>query len=106
MTSSGIWQRCKSANFGIFTNNVHALMRSTGGRIARCDSKDGGKTWGKVYKTSLPNNNSGIDLVKNVDGVLWLVYNPVSINRGPRNPLTLAFSKDNGNTWNNGASRK
>lgn len=101
MTSSGI--RGKGVIQPTFwessPNNVHALMRSTGGRIARCDSKDGGKTWGKVYKTSLPNNNSGIDLVKNVDGVLWLVYNPVSINRGPRNPLTLAFSKDNGDTW-------
>ncbi len=80
-------------------NHVHALMRSTGGCIARCDSEDGGKTWGKVYCTDLPNNNSGIDLVKNIDGTLWLVYNPTKGNWGPRNSLMLAFSKDNGKTW-------
>ncbi len=80
-------------------NHVHALMRSTGGCIARCDSEDGGKTWGKVYCTDLPNNNSGIDLVKNTDGTLWLVYNPIKGNWGPRNYLMLAFSKDNGKTW-------
>ncbi len=80
-------------------NHVHALMRSTGGCIARCDSEDGGKTWSKVYCTDLPNNNSGIDLVKNIDGTLWLVYNPIRGNWGPRNNLMLAYSKDNGKTW-------
>jgi len=80
-------------------NHVHALMRSTGGCIARCDSEDGGKTWGKVHRTDLPNNNSGIDLIKNIDGILWLVYNPIAGNWGPRNQLMLAYSKDNGKTW-------
>lgn len=80
---------------------LHALMRTTCGKIARSDSSDGGKTWCPVYLTQLPNNNSGIDLIKTDDEKLWLVYNPVGINWGPRNPLTLAVSNDNGIKWTN-----
>lgn len=80
---------------------IHALMRTTCGKIARADSEDGGKTWCPVYLTKLPNNNSGIDLVKTDNNYLWLVYNPVGFNWGPRNPLTLAVSKDNGSNWVN-----
>ena len=79
--------------------NVHMLLRSSGGVICRSDSKDYGKTWSKVYKTSLPNPNSGIDLVKLHNGTLALVYNPDNKNWGDRNPLKLAVSTDNGNTW-------
>ncbi|MCX8065669.1 MAG: exo-alpha-sialidase [Candidatus Hydrogenedentes bacterium] len=82
---------------------LHALMRTTCGRIARSDSEDGGRSWCPVYLTDLPNNNSGIDLVKTDDNMLWLVYNPVGFNWGPRNPLTLAVSKDNGFKWENTA---
>lgn len=79
--------------------NVHMLLRSSCGYICRSDSKDYGKTWSKVYKTSLPNPNSGIDLVKLSDGKLALVYNPDNVNWGERNPLMLAVSSDNGVTW-------
>ncbi len=79
--------------------NVHMLLRSSCGYICRSDSKDYGKTWSKVYKTSLPNPNSGIDLVKLSRGALALVYNPDSKNWGSRNPLKLAVSTDNGVTW-------
>ena len=51
--------------------------------------------------TSLPNNNSGIDLVKVPDGRIFLLYNNVADNWGKRNPLTLAVSTDNGDTWEN-----
>jgi predicted neuraminidase len=79
--------------------NVHMLLRSSSGFICRSDSKDYGKTWSKVYKTSLPNPNSGIDLVKLSDGKLALVYNPDNANWGERNPIKLAVSTDNGITW-------
>ena len=78
---------------------VHALMRTTGGMVGRADSKDDGHTWSAVRPTQLPNNNSGIDLVRLDDGRLLLVYNPVTKNWGPRTPLDLAVSSDNGDTW-------
>lgn len=78
---------------------VHMLLRSTAGRICRSDSHDGGRTWSQAYPTSLPNNNSGIDLARLDSGTLVLAYNPVAQNWGPRTPLVLRFSVDNGLTW-------
>jgi predicted neuraminidase len=78
---------------------VHALMRSAGGSVWRVDSEDGGRTWSPVRATELPNNNSGIDLVRLDDGRLLLLYNPVAKNWGPRTPLDLALSDNNGKTW-------
>src|SRR3546814_13002149 len=43
---------------------VHMLLRSSAGVICRSDSEDYGKTWSPVYKTDLPNPNSGIDATK------------------------------------------
>ncbi|MCI0922042.1 sialidase family protein [Sphingobacterium rhinopitheci] len=79
--------------------NVHMLLRTSAGAIYRSDSKDYGKTWGKAYKTGLPNPNSGIDLVKLHDGKLALLYNTDSKNWGSRAVLKLAISEDDGNTW-------
>ena len=78
---------------------VHMLLRSTEGRIYRSDSTDGGRTWSAAYATELPNNNSGIDLVRLSDGRLILAYNPVGRNWGERTPLSLALSDDDGTTW-------
>jgi predicted neuraminidase len=78
---------------------VHALLRSRMGRILRSDSIDGGKTWSPMRATELPNNNSGIEVVRLADGRLILAYNPVSQNWGGRSPLSLAISRDNGTTW-------
>ncbi len=79
--------------------HVHALMRTSMGRVWRADSTDYGKTWGEVYRTALPNNNSGLDVLMLDDGRLLLVFNPVPMNWGPRTPLDLAVSTDNGHTW-------
>lgn len=79
--------------------HVHMLVRTSAGVIGRSDSDDYGKTWSPLYKTSLPNPNSGIDLVKLDDGTLVLAYNPDDKNWGDRAPLTLAVSEDNGETW-------
>lgn len=78
---------------------VHMLLRSTERRIYRSDSGDFGVTWSDAYPTELPNNNSGIDVVKLDTGTLILVYNPVGTNWGPRSPLVLHASQDNGMTW-------
>lgn len=78
---------------------VHAMMRSGEGFIYRSDSVDGGETWCTPYPTSLPNNNSGIDLTQLPDGTLLLAYNPVQESWGMRTPISIAESKDNGETW-------
>jgi len=78
---------------------VHMLVRSTNGKIYRSDSEDFGKTWYTLYATDMPNNNSGIDMVKLSDGRLVLAYNPVSGNWASRASLNIAISYDNGLTW-------
>ncbi|MDO5416828.1 MAG: sialidase family protein [Lachnospiraceae bacterium] len=82
---------------------VHMFLRSTSSRIFRSDSVDGGRTWSMAYDTGLPNNNSGIDLTKLPNGDLILVYNPrenlPNYYKGPRTPLTVAVSKDNGKSF-------
>ncbi|MBR0112197.1 MAG: exo-alpha-sialidase [Clostridia bacterium] len=78
---------------------VHMFARTAAGRIYRSESEDEGETWREAYPTGLPNNNSGIDLVKVPDGRIFLVSNPVSENWGERSPLTVQVSADGGNTF-------
>ena len=78
---------------------VHMLLRSSAGVICRSDSEDYGKTWSPVYKTDLPNPNSGIDVTKLEDNTLVLIFNPDDKNWGSRSPISLAVSRDNGQTW-------
>ncbi len=84
---------------------VHMLLRSTSSAIFRSDSEDGGKTWCCAYACGLPNNNSGLDVVKLGSGELVLAYNPTGnlpgYYKGPRTPLCLALSGDNGESWKN-----
>ena len=72
-------------------------MRGSRARVWRANSTDYGETWNKPYKTTLPNNNSGLDVAKLPhSGTLVLIYNPVT---STRTPLRLAVSTDNGETW-------
>jgi predicted neuraminidase len=83
-------------------DDVHMLLRSTEGFIYKSDSKNDGKTWCPAYPTVIPNNNSGLDLVRNPDdGILYLVCNPITdgLLHTKRTPLSLLFSRDNGQTW-------
>ncbi len=78
---------------------VHMLLRSTRGQVYCGDSSDRGRTWREAYATALPNNNSGIDVVRLGSGRLALACNPVAGNWGRRYPLSLLCSADNGATW-------
>ncbi|MEQ4206189.1 sialidase family protein [Actinopolymorpha sp. B17G11] len=78
---------------------VHMLLRSTCGWACRSDSTNGGHTWSPAVTTALPNNNSGLDLVRLDDGRLVCVHNPVGVPSGPRTPLVVASSTDNGTSW-------
>ena len=78
---------------------IHALFRTTDGRIHRSDSEDDGRTWSTAYPIDVPNNNSALDLARLADGTLALACNPVAGKRAPRTPLSLLFSRDNGASW-------
>ncbi len=81
---------------------LQILCRSKHGKIADAWSSDGGRTWGKLGLTEVPNPNSGIDAVTLADGRHLLVYNPVAPPPGkwggPRTPLAVALSGD-GKAW-------
>lgn len=79
--------------------NVHMLLRSSEGFVYRADSEDEGASWSDAYATALPNNNSGLDVVRLQDGRLVLACNPVAANWGMRSPLSLFISEDEGVSW-------
>ncbi|MBM4040128.1 MAG: sialidase [Planctomycetes bacterium] len=66
-------------------SRLQALCRSRQGRIAQIWSEDGGKTWGEMTATELPNPNAGIDGVTLADGRQLLVYNHTPRGRSPLN---------------------
>lgn len=78
---------------------VHALMRSSEGRAYRSTSLDQGRTWSAAEPTSLPNNNSGLALVRLDSGTVIAAHNPVVGDWAPRCPLALSRSLDDGRTW-------
>ena len=74
---------------------LQAVGRTGRGKIFEIWSEDGGKTWGNMTLTTLPNPNSGIDAVTLQDGRQLLVYNPTTHGRSP---LKVAVSTD-GKDW-------
>jgi predicted neuraminidase len=79
--------------------HAHALFRTTDGRVYRSDSNDDGESWTRAYPIDLPNNNSGLDVVRLRSGLLALACNPVEGNWADRTPLSVVFSRDNGFEW-------
>ncbi len=83
---------------------LQVMCRSKNRTINESWSNDGGKTWGPMKASLLPNNNSGTDAVTLKDGRQLLVYNHVKPDsalpngKGPRTPLNVAISKD-GKQW-------
>jgi len=70
------------------TRDVHRVVRAT--------SSDGGKNWSQLAETALPQNNSGLDATRLVDGRVVLVYNHTATGR---TPLNIGISGDLGATW-------
>ncbi len=75
---------------------LHAMMRTDVGAIYRSDSTDEGKTWCVAYRTNLPNNNSGIDIVR-AEGKLYLAMNPNTSDS--RTPLVILRSENEGESF-------
>jgi len=65
-------------------------------RILMVRTEDGGVHWSPPVKTALPNPNAAIGSALLSDGPLLLVFNNAEENR---EDLSLALSKDFGNTW-------
>jgi predicted neuraminidase len=80
---------------------MQVVCRSQQSVITQSWSSDGGKTWGEMTATGLPNPNAGTDAVTLQDGRQLLVYNHTT-RRGEfpsgRNMLNVAISKD-GKDW-------
>jgi predicted neuraminidase len=74
---------------------IQILCRSRQKRITECWSTDGGKTWGAMKATPLPNPSAGIDAVMLKDGRALVAYNHTE---NARSPLNIAVSAD-GKTW-------
>lgn len=77
---------------------IKILLRSSEGFVLRSESEDG-ENWSPAAMTSIPNNNSGIDLVKMDDGRVLLCLNPISGDWAARTPLNLYISSDDGDTF-------
>jgi len=73
-------------------------MRTDDGFVWRSTCRDGGQMWSEPKRTKVPNNDSGLDLARLANGHLVLAFNNTS-ERGTRNPLTVAVSTDDGETW-------
>ena len=74
---------------------LQALARTQQGVITEAWSDDGGRSWGPMSATALPNPNAAIDAVRLTDGRFLLVYNPTAQGR---HRLAVAVSED-GHTW-------
>ncbi len=75
-------------------------LRTAGnlGKIYQSRSKDRGHHWTYPTPTIFPNPNAGIDLHQSLEGDLLCVYNDSD---KMRDPLNVALSEDEGQTWPN-----
>ena len=77
------------------------LLRTTTGRLYRSFSKDGGDHWSKPEPTQLPAPDAE-PLIARIPstGDLMVMWNNVeSQSNWPRTPLSVAISKDEGESW-------
>ncbi|MGI9244475.1 MAG: exo-alpha-sialidase [Verrucomicrobiales bacterium] len=77
---------------------LQVLCRSQQGVVASAFSGDGGRTWGPLTATDLPNPNAGTDAVTLADGRHILVFNPTTRKSVGRGELAVAIS-DDGESW-------
>jgi len=77
---------------------LQAVGRTRQKKVFEVWSDDGGKTWGKLGATELPNPSSGTDAVTLADGRHVLVYNHTP---NGRSPLNVAVTRD-GKSWQAG----
>jgi len=83
-----------------------ALLRSRRADFIYRSTSQDGCHWSAPVATSLPNNNASIQTLRLPDGKILLAFNNTSAQMvdgkrrtGPRKPLSLALSSDDGETW-------
>lgn len=79
--------------------HVYLLARSSEGCAYRSTSADAGRSWSPAVRTTLPNNNSGLDVARLPSGSIACAHNPVDVPWGLRCPLVVSLSDDNALTW-------
>ncbi len=83
------------------------LIRTQTTRMYRSFSSDGGKTWSPSEKTDIvhPEAPLLLERLPGKDAPLLLIWNnavvPGAGHQGPRTPLTVGLSYDDGKTWEN-----
>ncbi len=82
-------------------DSMHAVafMRNSGEasrRIFISATSDGGQTWSAAERIPLPNPDSAVSGLRGRDGVVWLVFNNMDIDR---DDLSLARSPDGRRSW-------
>jgi predicted neuraminidase len=109
------WRECKVPDSdglvhpSVLKVGVHSYVAFFRSRFAdwiyRATSTDG-CTWTSPVKTSLPNNNASIQVTRLRNGHMVVAFNnssgpegPRVGKTGPRVPLSVALSEDNGVTW-------
>ncbi|HHW31316.1 MAG TPA: DUF2341 domain-containing protein [Clostridiaceae bacterium] len=85
--------------------NGHLLMTlrtRVEGKIYKSISTDQGLSWSQPVDTGLktPSSTNVVQTIPSTGDVIIIWNNIYSNDNGPRNPLTVALSRDNGTTWN------
>jgi predicted neuraminidase len=78
---------------------LQAIGRTQQNKVFTIESKDDGRTWGRMDLLDLPNPSSGTDAITLKDGRHLLVYNHTTRKTGNRETLNVAVS-DDGRKWN------
>jgi len=70
---------------------LYARSRTLASKVAVADSMDNGVTWTQARFIDVPQNNSGLDVVRLADGRIVMIFNNTTVGR---TPLNLAVSTD------------
>jgi predicted neuraminidase len=70
---------------------LYARSRTLASKVVVADSMDNGLTWSQGRFIDVPQNNSGLDVVRLKDGRIVMIFNDTTVGR---TPLNLAVSTD------------
>jgi predicted neuraminidase len=70
---------------------LYARSRTLASKVVVADSMDNGMTWTQGRFIDVPQNNSGLDVVRLADGRIVMIFNNTTVGR---TPLNLAVSAD------------